>query len=104
MRQIWAIPGIGPTSKLICERKNKDYVLLRLERSAPQGVAVPQSRVRVYRTGGEQPLAEYPIPYSDGRSSVFSQASQIVRLAAGECLRAEITTGGKTTQCPVLTP
>ena len=103
-RQMWEVPGLGRHANLICERLNNDYVLLRLERSAPPGVAVPQSRMRVYRTGGDPPLAEYPIPYSDGGSSVFCQTSQDVRLAAGESLQAEMITGGEITRSPVMTP
>ena len=72
MRRIWKIPGLGPRADLIFERKNKDYVLLRLERSGSPRL---DSVVKVYRTGdGEELLAKYRIPRSDGSGS--NQTSQ----------------------------
>jgi hypothetical protein len=61
------------------------------------------SVVKVYRTGdGEELLAKYRIPRSDGSGS--SQTSQDVFLPAGESVRAEILAGGETTGSPVFTP
>lgn len=100
MRQIWKIPGLGPRANLIFERKNKDHVLLRLERSGPPNI---DSLVKVYRTGnGEEQLAKYRILRSEG--SVSSQTSQDIFLPTGEGVQAEIIAGGKTIQSPVFTP
>lgn len=100
MRQIWKIPGLGPRANLIFERKNKDFILLRLERS---GVPRLDSVVKVYQAEArDNPLAKYRISASDDSGS--SQTSQDVFLPAGETLQAEIIMNGETTKSPVFTP
>ena len=100
MRRIWKIPGLGPRADLIFERKNKDYILLRLERS---GLPRADSLVKVYRTGdGEALLAKYRILRSDDSGS--SQTTQDVFLPTGDSVQAEITANGETTKSPVFTP
>jgi hypothetical protein len=98
--QIWKIPGLGPRANLIFERKNKDFILLRLERS---GVPRLDSVVKVYQTEAkDNPLAKYRISAFDDSGS--SQTSQDVFLPAGESLQAEIIAKGETTKSPVFTP
>lgn len=100
MRPIWKIPGLGPRANLIFERKNKDYILLRLERS---GIPRFDSVLKVYRPGTrDHPLAKYRISASD--SSGSSQTSQNVFLPAGDSLQAEITSRDQTTKSDVYTP
>lgn len=100
MRQIWKIPGLGPRTNLIFECKNKDFILLCLERS---GVPRLDSVVKAYQTEArDNPLAKYRSSASDDSGS--SQTSEDVFLPAGESLQAEIITNGKTTKSPAFTP
>ncbi len=100
MRRIWKIPGLSRDADLIFERKNKDCIQLRLERSGlPRWDAV----VKVYQTDSrDKPLARYRISRSDG--SVSSQTTQDVFLTAGDSVQAEITMNGETTKSPVFNP
>lgn len=100
MRQIWKIPGLGSRVDLIFERKNKDYILLFLERSCHKRL---DSVVKVYLTKTpDEALVKYRISKSDEAGS--SASRQDIFLPAGESLQAEIIVGGESTKSPVFTP
>jgi hypothetical protein len=106
-RQIWEIPQLGALAQLIIERQNKDTIRLILEHNEYEGIPVPASDIKVYRTGADgKPLAEFHTKISPGapNGGRSNQSSQIEKLSAGESLHAEITIDGKTTKSAVFTP
>ena len=105
-RQIWELPFAKVPSRLIFERRDKDYIVTRFIFPREVSNPVPDSLVTVRTTGrNARQLLQFKIGYSQKRGEIITHFwDREINLNAGESVQAEIAMGGKATASPVFTP
>ncbi|HWB58486.1 MAG TPA: hypothetical protein VG733_03300 [Chthoniobacteraceae bacterium] len=105
MRQIWNVRAIGPDSKLIVWRTSSNWIMAKFIYFGHEGVPFAATTVKVCRARhDDKPLMHFDIAAFDGNGSLSSSGGSGADFPAGEALRAEFTTNGKTTTTEPFTP